>query len=100
MSWAAHHIRLLREGQTIQFRPRGNSMQGRIESGSLVTMEPLGEKPPEVGEAVLCTVAGTHYLHLVKAVQGDRVLIGNNHGKINGWTNMRRVYGRVVRVEP
>ena len=40
------------------------------------------------------------YLHLVKAVQGDRYQIGNNRGGINGWITRRQIYGRLVKVEP
>jgi hypothetical protein len=45
-------------------------------------------------------VRGRVYLHLVKAVQGDRVLIGNNRGGTNGWVNRVAVYGIATRVEP
>ena len=39
-----------------------------------------------LGDIVFCKVKGRYYTHLVRA-KGDRgVLIGNNHGKINGWT--------------
>lgn len=39
-----------------------------------------------MGDIVFCKVKGRYYTHLVKA-KGDRgVLIGNNHGRINGWT--------------
>ena len=35
MGWAARHIEKLRAGGTVSFRPRGNSMSGKIESGQL-----------------------------------------------------------------
>ncbi len=74
-------------------------MRGRINSGQLVTLDPA--RIPEVGDAVLCRVRGNVYLHLVKAIQGHgekrRYLIGNNLGKINGWT--ATVYGVVTKVE-
>lgn len=44
-------------------------MVGKIESGQLCTVEPLGERVPVVGEIVLCRVKGNQYLHLVKAIQ-------------------------------
>lgn len=40
-SWATYHIAALKEGKTIQFRPHGNSMTPKIESGQLVTVEPV-----------------------------------------------------------
>ena len=98
MGWATFHIQKLGRGETVQFRPRGNSMAGKIESGQLCIVEPVRIEDVRVGEIVLCKVKGTEYLHIVKGVQGGRVLIGNNKGRINGWT--RNVYGRLVRVEP
>lgn len=98
MSWATHAIESLKKGETVRIRPRGNSMSGKIESGDLVTIEPLTQSP-EKGDIVLCRVSGSDYLHLVKAVSGDRFLIGNNRGKLNGWTGRGSVYGKVVKVE-
>jgi SOS-response transcriptional repressor LexA len=100
VSWANEHVARLQAGETVQFRPVGNSMRGRIESGQLVTVEPLGERDAEVGEDVLCRVNGKVYLHLVKAKHGGHYLIGNNVGRDNGWCLRPCIYGRVVRVEP
>ena len=33
MGWATAHIDSLRRGEAVQFRPRGNSMAGKINSG-------------------------------------------------------------------
>ena len=54
MGWASHHIEQLRAGQTVSFRPRGNSMTGRIESGQLCTVAPVDPVTLEVGDVVLC----------------------------------------------
>jgi hypothetical protein len=99
MAWATHHIAKLQRGETVQFRPRGNSMSGKIESGDLCTVVPLtGDL--QVGDIVLCKVNGRQYLHLVKAIQGERYQIGNNRGRINGWVSRTSIYGKCVRVEP
>ena len=97
MSWATTYIADLQSGKTVSFRPRGNSMTGRIESGQLCTVSPVS--CIEVNDVVLCKVNGKQFLHLVKAVQGDRVQIGNNKGHINGWTSLNNVYGKLVKVE-
>jgi len=99
MGWARQYIELLRQGETVQFRPRGGSMTGKIESGQLCTVEPVSTADLEVGDIVLCKVNGTQYLHLVKAIQGPRFQIGNNRGRINGWITAGSIYGRCVRVE-
>src|SRR5215470_3232436 len=72
MGWASRHIARLREGETVQFRPRGDSMRGKIESGQLCTVEPVDPDTLEVGDIVLCKVNGKEYLHLIKAIQSKR----------------------------
>lgn len=100
MGWASHYIAQLREGHSVDFRPHGNSMVGKISSGQLCTVEPLKTgQPPQVGDIVLCTVRGNQYLHLIKAERGGRYQIGNNRGGINGWVGLAQIHGRCVRVE-
>ena len=100
MGWATGHIARLLRGETVQFRPRGNSMVGKIESGQLCTLEPLGDRTLEIGDIVLCRVKGNQYLHLVKAIQGERFQIGNNRGGINGWVTKRQIFGRLISLAP
>lgn len=99
MGWADGHIARLARGETVSFRPRGNSMTGKIDSGDLCTVAPLGDHQLAVGDIVLCRVKGAQYLHLVKALRGDRYQIGNNRGGINGWVGRAQIYGRLLRVE-
>jgi hypothetical protein len=98
MSWATPYIEQLQAGKTVSFRPRGQSMKGKVNSGDLVTVEPL-DKPLKKGYIVLCKVRHNHYLHLVKAVKETQVLIGNNRGGTNGWTPISSVYGICTKVE-
>lgn len=99
MGWALHHIAKLKNGETGSFRPRGNSMSGKIESGQLCTVEPIDSASIEVGDIVLCKVNGREYLHLVKAIQRPRFQIGNNRGRINGWITANSIFGKCVKVE-
>jgi hypothetical protein len=98
MGWATEYIRKLERGETVQFRPRGHSMRGKIESGQLCTVAPITD-PLQVGDVVLCKVNGRQYLHLIRAIQGGRFQIGNNRGRINGWVSYNGIYGKCVRVE-
>ncbi len=75
MGWASHYIEKLQAGERVSFRPRGSSMSGKVKSGQLVTLEPAREKSVRVGDVVLCKVNGVHYLHLVKAIGGERYQI-------------------------
>jgi hypothetical protein len=99
MGWASGHIEKLQRGETVSFRPRGNSMAPRIRSGDLCTVAPVEPAAIEAGDIVLCRVRGAEYLHFVKAVQGDRFQIGNNRGGINGWIGAHGVFGRLIKVE-
>lgn len=99
MGWATQYIAMLKEGETVQFRPRGNSMTPKIKSGQLCTVSPVATDTLEVGDIVLCKVNGNQYLHLIKAISGERFQIGNNRGGINGWISSTSIYGRLVKVE-
>ena len=100
MGWADGHIARLATGETIQFRPRGHSMTRKVNDGQLCTVAPVvAAHTLSVGDIVLCKVRGAQYLHLIKAIQGDRIQIGNNRGFVNGWITRRQIYGRLVAVE-
>ena len=100
MGWATFYIEQLKNGETVSFRPRGNSMSGLVESGQLVTVEPCLPEDLEVGSIVLCKVRGKQYLHLVKAIGSDgRFQIGNNKGHINGWVGPNQIFGVLTSVE-
>jgi len=99
MGWAARYIAELKDGKEVKFRPRGNSMVGRISSGQLVTVVPLGDYVLQKDDIVLCKVNGNEYLHLVKAISAGRYQIGNNRGGINGWVSLNCIFGRCVKVE-
>jgi len=100
MNWALH-VERLAKGETVSFRPKGNSMVPKIQSGQLVTVSPDVSALKE-GDIVFCKVKGTHYVHLVKGIktEGDKklFLIGNNRGGLNGWIGANALYGRVTSV--
>lgn len=98
-TWASVYIDELRKGNTVSFRPTGNSMEPRIKSGELCTVVPILLRDLEIGDVVLCTVNGADYLHKVLRFSWDMgtVEIGNNHGGVNGLASA--VYGKLVKVE-
>ena len=99
MSWANHAKEALRRGETVQIRPRGHSMTGKVNDGDRVTLTPCESEQLVVGDIVLVRVHGTDYLHLIKAINQERYLIGNNRGGTNGWVGKNAIYGKAVRVE-
>lgn len=93
-------VAALGNGKTIKYRPTGNSMQPKIASRQLVTVEPLGDHVLKKGDIVFCKVKSHFYLHLVTAVQGNQVQISNNKGHVNGWITRNGVYGRCIQIAP
>lgn len=100
MSWACNYIKQLNDGQTIRFRPRGNSMKGKINSGDLCTVEPLKDDSIlKKNDIVLCSVNGNDYLHLVKSIKGNQYKIANNKGFINGTISRNNIFGKCIKIE-
>lgn len=100
MGWATHYIESLKNGEIVSFRPRGNSMSGKIESGQLCTVEPIKDfQSLKIGDIVLCKCNGSQYLHLIKSIHNERFQIGNNHGRINGWIGKSSIYGKCTKIE-
>ncbi|WP_224363505.1 hypothetical protein [Hyalangium versicolor] len=100
MGWATEALRALARGEQVTIRPRGGSMRGRIEDGQRVTLGPVDPATVQAGDVVLVRWKGGVLLHLVKEATGDRVLIGNNLGRVNGWARRQDVVARVVQVHP
>jgi hypothetical protein len=114
VGWASSYIERLKAGETVSFRPTGGSMKGKIESGELVTVKPLGDHVVQVGDIVLCKVKKSEYLHLVKDITEPKAVeafnphgpelpfpkryqIGNNKGGINGWIGRNNIYGLLTK---
>ena len=98
MGWVQQALADLAAGRQAKVRPRGHSMRGRIDDGDLVTIAPATAGDVEVGDAVLVKWRRGYLLHLVKAVRGDQLQIGNNVGRINGWVHANAIKGKVIAV--
>ena len=107
MNWQHYRDRLA-AGETVQIRPRGNSMAPKINSGDQVTIVPVGNSDADQanikkGDIVFCKVGGHHYVHLVQAVHqkmgGYRYQIGNNKKHTNGTIGIESIFGKVTKVE-
>jgi SOS-response transcriptional repressor LexA len=100
MSWAKFAMEALARGETVRIKPRGHSMRGRVNDGDTVTLEPADPDALAIGDVVLVRVKGNILLHLIKAKNGDRFLIANNRGGVNGWVGRHCIYGIATKVEP
>lgn len=89
-------IELLKGNKIISKEP-GNSMTPILKSKQPVKITPCEWQNVKEGDIVYCKVRGNFYTHLVKTTNSKRgVLIGNNHGHINGWT--KNIYGVVTKI--
>lgn len=88
-----HVLDRLRNGEEVVLHPSGSSMTPRIEPKQEITLIPIDRI--QVGDIVLAKVNGRYFIHLITAIEGDRVQISNNHKHVNGWTHKARIYGRV-----
>jgi len=90
-------VEKLLDGETVISKEPGNSMLPLIKSRQPVKIEPCTWEDVEVGDIVYCKVKGHVYTHLVKSKNDKNgCLIGNNKGRINGWT--KQVYGKVMEI--
>lgn len=99
MAWATNLIEKLKAGETVSFRPTGNSMTPKIKSRQLCTVIPILHETIEVGDIVLCKVQGRQYLHFVNAIKDNKFQIANNFGHINGWVTKDNIFGKLIKVE-
>lgn len=92
-----YKLEKLENGETFVTSERGHSMSPVICSGQKHVLEPAFWDEVDIGDIVYCKVKGNFYTHFVKAKTLARgCLIGNNKGKINGWT--KQVYGKVIEI--
>lgn len=70
-----------------------------IYSNQPVTLQPIVDHTKlRKKDIVLVKVKGNIYTHLISAVAKDKVQISNNHGRVNGWTPYKNVYGIVTAI--
>ena len=97
--WNNKVVQALLAGDSIVSREPGNSMTPLIYSRQPVLLVPVFWHEVKKGDVVYCRVRGNFYTHLVLAVDSQKgCLIGNNHGRTNGWT--KKVFGKVEKILP
>src|SRR5262245_5136571 len=99
MGWVKDALKELSSGKAAKVGPQGGSMRGRIESGQLLTIAPVEPYEIKIDDVVFVKWKGNYILHLVKDIQGDNILIGNNLGKENGWATLDDVAARSRRYQ-
>lgn len=75
----------------------GGSMEPVLHSGDILHFLSITEETRLFeGDIVFCEVNGGLLLHKIIAINGDKIQIGNNKGKMNGWTTRKHIFGRHV----
>lgn len=97
MSWP-RVIERVKAGEHVELHPAGNSMTPRIKSKDRVVVSRVDTSTLKLNDIVLARVKGRYFLHLISAIDGDRIQISNNHGHVNGWTTRERVFARVTEI--
>jgi len=90
---------LLEKGE-VTWKPHGNSMTPKMNSGDQVRVKKVDPAALRVGDAVYAKVKGNYYLHLLSAIDEthNRYQISNNHGHVNGWVTADNVFGVCVEI--
>lgn len=93
-------LKTLQEKGEVSFKPHGNSMTPKINSGDLVRVKAVSSSAYRVGDIVYCKVSGSYLLHLLTAIDypKSRFQISNNHGHVNGWISNQAIYGVCIEV--
>ncbi|WP_452602249.1 hypothetical protein [Pontimicrobium sp. MEBiC06410] len=99
MGWVKDALKELSKNNKCQVRPQGGSMKGRIESGQLVTIQRIEPEQIVINDIVFVKWKDNYLLHLIKDIQNENILIGNNLGKLNGWIPANNIIGKVIKVE-
>ena len=99
MGWVKDALKELDKNGVCQIRPHGGSMRGKIESGQLVTIEKIKGGEVKLEDIIFIKWKGNYLLHIAKEITEEKILIGNNLGKTNGWIPKRDVIGKVIKIE-
>ena len=96
-------LEALKEGKSYTWTtPDGGyfaSMRKAIKHGQTITMSPVADpNEVQVGDIVMVKWQAGHLFHMVGEIQGDRFLIVNSLGKVNGWVSGKDILGRVTNI--
>ena len=93
---------MMERGLPLRTRVLGLSMMPSIRDGDILTIAPIGDLEPRVGEVIAFVPAGTERLTLHRVVacqESGWLLRGDNCSESDGLIVREEILGRVVRVE-
>lgn len=102
-TWATTAATQLLNGETIQIKPPGGSMTGRINNGDTVVLAPCTVIELKTDDIVLVRIRGRRYqhivLHQILQCDGQRFLIGSFQGRIDGWVQANDIFGKAIEIK-
>ena len=89
-----YKVEHLKNGKCIISKEPGNSMTPKLFSREPVILEPMTDwNQFKKDDIAYVKIKGKYYTHLVYGVDIEKgLLIGNNHGHVQGWT--KKVYAK------
>ncbi|HEY0073343.1 MAG TPA: S24/S26 family peptidase [Abditibacteriaceae bacterium] len=91
-------------GETIEIKPQGGSMTGRINNGDTVTLSPCNVSELKTDDIVLVRIRGRRFqhivLHQILQCDGKRFLIGSFQGRVDGWVQANDIFGKAIEIKP
>ena len=96
-------LEALKEGKSYTWTvPDGGnlaSMRQAIKHGQTLTLSPIDDPSEiQVGDLVLVKWHQGDIFHIVGEIQGERYLIVNSLGKVNGWVSTKEILGRITKI--
>lgn len=93
---------VLDQGRPFRFQASGVSMSPLIRDGDLVTLAPLAQRTPRLGDvlAFISPAADRLMVHRVVGVRNRHLLLkADNSTRPDGWVDRQGILGRVVQVD-
>lgn len=92
-------IEVIRKDGVVLIQGFGGSMEPLLHSGDIFRFVFVQKDTKlEKGDIVFCKVENILCLHKITAIKGEEYQIGNNKGKINGWTVREHIYGKFTNI--
>jgi hypothetical protein len=98
MVWYKPILDQLRAGRTTTLEQRGFKMFNHIRDGQIATLAPPDGRPFNFDDLVFVYCQGNYLIRLIAAIDGNRFLIADSHGKLLDWVDSDAIHGKVIAV--
>lgn len=92
-------VKILEEKNEVAIKCNGRSMIPLIHPKETIHLKKVLISQLRVGDAVFVRIKRALQVHILSAIDNDRMQISNRKGFINGWVGKNSIYGLAVRIE-